>query len=630
MADEPPVSHSPSPRVGSRFGPYLLKRMLGSGGFGEVYEAEDTAMHRVVALKLLSSSYSHNPAFRERLFREARTAGRLHDPHVVPIHGCGEIDGQLYIDMRLIDGTDLQSVLDRDGPLDPALSVAIVRQIGAALDAAHAERVIHRDVKPANILLGGNNFACLVDFGLANAATDTKLTSEGTTIGSFAYLAPERLTKGDVTPGADVYALACVLYECLTGTPPFAGRDEIPALVAAHLAAPIPRPSQQRPGIPVGFDEVIARGMAKNPAERYPSAGELAGGAQHVLNTNVSQHNWAPVQPPMTPPWAPSTRPPAPPLQRSQLPPRPKARRRNIIAVAAVAFVIAVAATAVVIAVNHRAAPHTSTPTTTSPRPTTATAPPANSAPPLNAMPLPLVGFGILAGVAVDKDGNVYVVDSTGPGVLKLAVGATGPSELPFGGLTSPSRVAVDMTGNVYVTDSSHSGATRVLKLAPGATNPTELSFGGLRPGGLAVDTAGNVYAAGQDRVLKLAVGATAPTVLPFGNGYFQSVTVDSAGTVYAADRGNVLKLTPGAAAPTQLPFAQLGSAQGIAVDTHGNVYVIDNAGLMGRLVRLAAGAGTSTELFAPENQEFGGLAVDPEGNIYLTENKRLLKVAAG
>ena len=152
-------------------------------------------MHRVVALKLLSSSYSHDPAFRERLFREARTAGRLHDPHVVPIHSCGEIDGQLYIDMRLIDGTDLQGVLDADGPLHPARAVAIVRQIAAALDAAHTEQVIHRDVKPANILLGDSDFACLVDFGLANAATDTKLTSEGTTVGPTSMRWPACFTS---------------------------------------------------------------------------------------------------------------------------------------------------------------------------------------------------------------------------------------------------------------------------------------------------------------------------------------------------------------------------------------------------------------------------------------------------
>ena len=350
MTGDPTVNPFSGARVGSRFGPYLLRRLLGSGGFGEVYEAEDTVMHRVVALKLLSSSYSHNPAFRERLFREARTAGRLHDPHVVPIHGCGEIDGQLYIDMRLIDGTDLQSTLDRDGALTPPRAVNIVRQIAAALDAAHAETVIHRDVKPANILLGNDDFACLVDFGLANAATDTKLTSEGTTIGSFAYLAPERLVAGRVTPGADIYALACVLYECLTGSAPYEGRDEIPALVAAHLAAPVPLPSRQQPGVPVGFDEVIARGMAKEPQERYRTAGELGNAAQRALSTPVQDRGWAPQHAPTTQPWvrSPSTaaRPPAP------VPPplRGKSRRRTALIIAAIAVVAAIVTAATIVA----------------------------------------------------------------------------------------------------------------------------------------------------------------------------------------------------------------------------------------------------------------------------------------
>ena len=142
----------------------------------------------------------------------------------MPIHQCGEIDGQLYIDMRLIDGTDLQHVLARDEPLSPTRAVTIVRQIAAALDAAHSAQMVHRDVKPANILLTGDDFACLVDFGLANAATDAKLTSSGTTIGTFAYMAPERLRNAEVSHRADIYALACVLYECLTGSPPYADR----------------------------------------------------------------------------------------------------------------------------------------------------------------------------------------------------------------------------------------------------------------------------------------------------------------------------------------------------------------------------------------------------------------------
>jgi serine/threonine protein kinase, bacterial len=629
------VSRPSTSRVGSRFGPYLLRRLLGRGGFGEVYEAEDTAMHRVVALKLLSSNYSHDPAFRERLFREARTAGRLHSPHVVPIHGCGEIDGQLYIDMRMIDGTDLQGVLDGGGPLIPSRAVNIVRQIGAALDAAHAERVIHRDVKPANILLGADDFACLVDFGLANAATDTKLTSEGTTIGSFAYLAPERLIAGDVTPGADVYALACVLFECLTGFAPYR-RDEIPALIAAHLTSPVPRPSEQGPGVPVAFDDVIARGMAKDPDERFRTAGELAAAAQRALsNAPPGQFTPPPRNAPVTAPWQ-QPRAPALPTQAPSAqfhlphgldshpfqPPRPKPRRRAAITVAIVVFAVGLVGAVVIAVVHTRAAARHAA------APANAGTQPAGNLPPLKATPLPVVGSGELGGVAVDKDGTVYVTDTTSQRVLKLPAGAAASSVLPFPSLHTPRRVAVDAAGDVFVVDRT-SGGDRVLKLAAGAPDPTPLPFGTTVAEGIAADAAGNVYLATQDGVFELPVGATAPIVLPFGNGSYEGVAVDGAGTVYVAETGRVRKLTAGSAKPDQLPFPQLGRAYGVAADGRGDVYVIDNGNLQGRLVKLAAGAATSTQLFAPELQGFGGLAVDAAGNVYLTENDRLLKVAA-
>ena len=209
-----------------------------------------------------------------------------------------KLTGQLYIDMRLIDGTNLEAVLSQEGPLAPAWAVAVVRQIAAALDAAHSAGLIHRDVKPANILLTEDDFACLVDFGLANAASDAKLTSTGTTIGTFAYMAPERLSAGgEVDRRVDVYALACVLYECLTGSPPYSG--DIPALISAHLTAPIPQPSQQRPGIPAPLDDVIARGMAKQPTERFSSAGELAraAGAAAGLSQSPTVLDPSPRQP---------------------------------------------------------------------------------------------------------------------------------------------------------------------------------------------------------------------------------------------------------------------------------------------------------------------------------------------
>ena len=259
MSDPPRDS-----RVGTQIGPYRLRRLLGKGGMGEVYEAEDTVKDRIVALKLLPEAVSHDPVFRKRLQREAHSAGRLLEPHVVPIHDYGEVDGLLFVDMRMIDGTDLRKLLKDQGPMTPARAVAIVRQIASALDAAHTSGVMHRDVKPENILITRDDFAYLVDFGIANAATDEKLTELGTAVGTYAYMAPERFTTEDVTHRADVYALTCVLHECLTGSQPFPG-DSVSIVITAHLNQPVPRPSQLRAGIPDALDQVIARGMAKTP-----------------------------------------------------------------------------------------------------------------------------------------------------------------------------------------------------------------------------------------------------------------------------------------------------------------------------------------------------------------------------
>lgn len=271
-------------RVGSRIGPYQLRRLLGKGGMGEVYEAHDTVKDRVVALKLLPEGASHDSVFRKRLQREAHAAGRLQEPHVVPIHDYGEVDGMLFVDMRMIDGTDLRKVLKEQGAMAPARATAIVRQIASALDAAHQAGIMHRDVKPENILITPDDFAYLVDFGIANAVTDETLTELGTAVGTYSYMAPERFTNGEVTHRADVYALTCVLHECLTGAQPFQG-DSVSVVITAHLNQPAPRPSLVRPGIPAGLDDVVARGMAKRPEDRYGSAGEMARAATEALTT---------------------------------------------------------------------------------------------------------------------------------------------------------------------------------------------------------------------------------------------------------------------------------------------------------------------------------------------------------
>jgi serine/threonine-protein kinase len=199
----------------------------------------------------------------------------------VPIHDFGEIDGQLYVDMRLIEGSDVATLLNRSGPLSPPRAVAIVRQVGSALDAAHAAGVLHRDVKPENILVSADDFAYLVDFGIASAASDEKLTQIGTTVGTFKYMAPERFSEAEITYRADIYALACVLYECLTGVPPYQG-DQV-SVIGMHLNQAVPRPSTTRPAISAAFDAVIARGMAKDPEDRYASCGDLSAAAYAAL-----------------------------------------------------------------------------------------------------------------------------------------------------------------------------------------------------------------------------------------------------------------------------------------------------------------------------------------------------------
>jgi predicted Ser/Thr protein kinase len=270
-------------RVGTAFGKYNIKRQLGKGGMGEVYEAYDTGKGRTVALKILSSEFSNDASFRTRFQRESQAAAILQEPHVIPIHDWGEIDGNLYIDMRLVQGQTLFEMIAK-GPLAPSRAVAIISQVGAALDALHAEGLIHRDIKPQNIIITPADFAYLVDFGIAEARGDSRLTQAGTQIGTLSYMAPERFTGQVATPAVDSYSLACVLYEALTGQTPFAG-DSPQSLLAAHMSAPPPRPSVVNPRVPVAFDEVIARGMAKDPDDRYGTAGGLVRAAQRALHT---------------------------------------------------------------------------------------------------------------------------------------------------------------------------------------------------------------------------------------------------------------------------------------------------------------------------------------------------------
>ena len=266
---------------GTPFGRYQLLELLGRGGMGEVWRAFDTATDRVVAVKLLPAHLADDDVYQQRFRREAQAAAGINEPHVVPIHDFGEIDGRLYVNMRLIEGRDLHDMLGGT-PLEPARAVHIIDQIASALRAAHRIGLVHRDVKPSNILVTEDDFAYLIDFGIARATGQTGLTSTGTMLGTCSYMAPERLSGGSADARVDVYALACVLHECLTGQTPYPG-DSIEQQITGHLTVDPPKPSAINLAVPAAFDDVIARGMAKDPDGRYQTARELATAASAAL-----------------------------------------------------------------------------------------------------------------------------------------------------------------------------------------------------------------------------------------------------------------------------------------------------------------------------------------------------------
>ncbi|MGZ8714392.1 MAG: serine/threonine-protein kinase, partial [Mycobacterium sp.] len=267
------------------FGHYRLTGLLGRGGMGEVYRAEDTKKGRTVALKILAEQFWQDEKFRTRFQRESRAAAVLQEPHVIPIHDWGEIDGHPYIDMRLVEGQTLEDLLSA-GPLRPARASFIIGGVAAALDAAHAAGLVHRDVKPQNIIVTPSDFPYLVDFGIASAKGESGLTMTGMQIGTFAYMAPERFRDREASPAVDVYALACVLFECLTGEAPFRS-GSMEQLMTAHLFTPPPQPSLVNRRLSPAFDDVIARGMAKEPDDRYGSCGALGRATQRAVESDT-------------------------------------------------------------------------------------------------------------------------------------------------------------------------------------------------------------------------------------------------------------------------------------------------------------------------------------------------------
>ncbi|WP_139825259.1 serine/threonine-protein kinase PknD [Mycobacterium conspicuum] len=648
------------------FGKYQLIELLGRGGMGEVWRAHDTVIDRTVAIKILPAEISKDEVFQERFRREAHAAARLNSPYIVPIHTHGEVNGRLFVDMRLIEGTNLAAMLDH-GPLAPARAVRIIEQIAKALQAAHKIGLLHRDVKPSNILIDEDDDACLIDFGIAQTIGERGLTTLGDVIGTFHYMAPERFKPNEpdappVDARSDIYALACVLYECLTGRQPFPG-DELEKQLANHLFSPPPRPSRTNHALGPAFDHIIAKGMAKDPRERYQTATELARAACAVITTPIpvtpepagqptSRHSVngprdtevldggrrsAPnaypdpnVRP--APPVAsrePAARRPVPPRPIGPPPPpaKPAAPRWRsktlVVSVISATAVLAVVAVVLAFLIGF----DTNNPRNPNSPQDTYTASHANT----RQTALPFTGLRKPEGLTVDSTGTVYVADTLHDRIWVLAPRGNTATPLEINtALSGPTGVTTDNTGAVYINDAGHN---RVLKLPNGQKTPIELPFAGLgHPTGLTVDSARTVYVTdtGHNRVVGLPENATTPAEqfqVPFtGLNAPTGLTMGQDGTLYVADGGNnrVLALPRGSKEAKQVNFKDLRDPGGVTVDSKGALYVTDSEG--NRALELPAGSAEQIVLPFTGLDYPWGLAVDRDGTVYVAgHNDKIL-----
>ncbi|HYI18337.1 MAG TPA: serine/threonine-protein kinase [Solirubrobacteraceae bacterium] len=291
--------------TGSIFAGYQIDGIAGEGGMGVVYRATEIALQRPVALKLIAADFAGDRKFRERFQRESMLAASIDHPNVIPVYEAGEVNGELYIAMRFVDGTDLLHAVTRGGALDPARAVRIVSQVAAALDAAHRRGLVHRDVKPGNVLLtgeGDEEHAYLTDFGLVKTLTGEApgTTTAGHFVGTLDYSAPEAIQGQEADARSDVYALACVLFFALTRTSPFL-RDSNVGTMFAHVNEPPPSLLEAAPGLPPALGELVERALSKNPDERPQTAGEFARAAQEALAGGGAPSRTATPKPTSTP-----------------------------------------------------------------------------------------------------------------------------------------------------------------------------------------------------------------------------------------------------------------------------------------------------------------------------------------
>ena len=271
---------------GSTVAGYRIETLIGRGGMGAVYRAQEAGLERKVALKVIAPELAADDRFRDRFLHESRIAASLDHPHVIPIHKAGEEDGLLFLAMRYVEGKDLAQLLAEEGALEPRRAVDILSQVAEALDAAHEQGLVHRDVKPSNVLVAeaaGKEHCYLADFGLTKRTGSLSgMTAAGEIVGTLEYVAPEQITGDPLDERSDVYSLGCVLYECLTGQSPFPRATDV-ALLWAHVHEEPTPPSKARPELPRELDTVLARALAKEPGRRYRTAGELITATRSAL-----------------------------------------------------------------------------------------------------------------------------------------------------------------------------------------------------------------------------------------------------------------------------------------------------------------------------------------------------------
>ncbi|MFA1706043.1 serine/threonine-protein kinase [Mycobacterium intracellulare] len=485
------------------FGRYWLIEVIGAGGMGKVYKAHDTVIDRDVAVKVLSPELGAEPGFRERFRREAHTAARLTEPHIIPIHDTGEVDGKLYLVMPIINGIDVGTLLKRDGPMSPHRAVVVIEQLAAALDAAHAAGLVHRDIKPSNALLTNRDFTYLIDFGIAHNVAATRMTKTGAIIGTLAYMAPERFTDGIADARADVYSLTCLLHECLTGRQPYPG-DSAEQQITAHLTLNPPKPADLNPAVSAAFDDVIACGMAKKPTDRFVSAGELARAA--IAAAESSQ---APTVLASNPRPRQATRPfsakcPNPdgtentPYPDHLHAPQPTARkfghgRLLLVAGAAAAFVAAALIAAWLILQSNQASPSTSNATATS----TSTSPSTSD--------ITTESPTIRTTLETTSKPRFTLPGTDAQGFLGYSAGRCDPSSTPaFMGRTTQSLIVVCEVGpadyyyrGVRLSDGASIELANAVRSSGGfdVTNPVDGTRYQVRPSGISITSpSGQVF----------------------------------------------------------------------------------------------------------------------------------------